>query len=163
MTGLFASTTLCAVLAAGSALGGNAIVGVGGDDVLNETNTQSVAVNLEYHFDPWVERSSFRLNPALALHYDGDGDLWIGAGLGIEKDLNRSWFLEGSLMGGYYDAASGGTHLGNELVFRTLVGIGRRLDARRAISLSIDHKSNRDLGDINPGSETLLVRYRLAF
>lgn len=163
MKGLCASTILCAALAAGPAVGGTVIVGVGGDDVLDETDTQSVAVDLEYHFDPFVERRSFRLGPALALHYDGDGDLWVGAGVGVAKDLNGSWFLEGSLIGGYYDAATGGTPLGNDLIFRTLVGVGRHLDARRAISLSIDHKSNRDLGKTNPGSETVLVRYRLEF
>jgi len=163
MKQLCASIILCAALAAGPAVGGTVIVGVGGDDVLDETSTQSVAVDLEYHFDPFVERRSFRLSPALALQYDGDGDLWVGGGVGLERDLKGAWFLEGSLMGGYYDAATGGTPLGNDLIFRTLVGVGRHLDARRAISLSIDHKSNRDLGRTNPGSETLLFRYRLEF
>lgn len=163
MKGLCASTILCAALMSGPAIGGTAVLGAGGDDVLDETNTQSVALDLEYHVDPMVERGSFRLGPAMALHYDGDGDLWVGAGVAVEKDLNPSWFLEGSFMAGYYDPASLGTPLGNDVVFRTLIGVGRRLDARRAISLSIDHKSNRDLGDSNPGSETLLVRYRLGF
>lgn len=139
------------------------IFAVGTDDVLDHTGTQAAAVRLEYHLGPFLERGRFKLKPAVALYYDADDDLWVGAGVAGVFDLNERWFLEGSLLAGYYDPGPGGTQLGHELEFSTLVGAGYRFSETRAISLAIDHKSNHGLSDTNPGSETVMLRYQVRF
>ena len=161
---MHAITALCAALiAAQPAAAGEVIVGLGVDDVFDQTGTEAAAIALEYHFDPFHERATFRLSPAIAIHADTDGDLWAGVGIASVKDFRDGWFLEGSLLAGYYDQGSSGTPLGHEVEFRSLIGFGRWFDDRHGLSVAIDHKSNSGLGDTNPGSETLSLRYRVRF
>ncbi len=160
---IFASI-LTLTLATSHAVAGDFVVGLGVDDVLDQTDTQSGALIIEYHANPFFsgERSAYSL--AGAGQIDGDGDVFIGVGVsGIWSIGQGPWFVEGSFMPGYYDAGSGGSELGGNLQFRSLVGVGYRLTDTSRISVAIDHKSNADIEDVNPGSETLAVRYFLDF
>ncbi|WP_251359148.1 acyloxyacyl hydrolase [Kangiella sp. TOML190] len=139
------------------------IVGIGHDDVLDATDSQSTAIVLEYHLPEFYQWKDFSFKAATAIHYDTDEDFWIGFGIAADYPLNENWFLEMSLMPGYYNAGDDGSQLGYDVEFRSLLGFAYILDQDSSLSLSIDHKSNADLGDENKGSETVSLRYRLRF
>ncbi|MGA9410651.1 MAG: hypothetical protein WBV78_09405, partial [Roseobacter sp.] len=49
-------------------------------------------------------------------HFDGDGDVFVGAGLAaIWSPGGGPWYVEGSLMPGYYDKGSNGFDLGGDV------------------------------------------------
>jgi len=165
-TKIVISTTLAAALstAAGAA---EFVIGFGQDDFNGVTNTQAPALMLEYHKSPFYKQDKSTVKQGFALQIDGDGDVWIAAGFVGTYDINDRWFFEGSLMTGLYWQAPGGTPLNYPIEFREQVGIGYRIDENRAISITIDHKSNADIslfyGLPNPGTETLAIRYRARF
>lgn len=147
-----------------AALAGDMIIGIGQDDVLDQTDTEAAALVIEYHADPfWTgEKASYGL--AIAGQVDGDGDVFLGVGVAALWELGSGpWFVEASFMPGYYAKGSGGSPLGGNLQFRTLLGLGYQLSQSRSISISIDHKSNADIENQNPGGETLAIRYKVGF
>lgn len=140
------------------------VVGLGQDDVLDQTGTEAAALVLEYHANPFFSGEIADYSVAVAGQVDEDSDVFLGVGVYALWSLRQSdWFFEGSFMPGYYDKGSGGTPLGGNVQFRTLVGFGYKLSDTSRISLAIDHKSNADLEDKNPGSETLVLRYTFGF
>ncbi|WP_415400870.1 acyloxyacyl hydrolase [Tateyamaria sp. SN3-11] len=140
------------------------MIGVGVDDVLNQTDTQAGAVIFEYHSDPFYEGERSEYSIAVAGQVDGDGDVFVGIGAYALWSLGQGpWFVEASLIPGYYSQGTGGSPLDGNIQIRTLVGVGVRLSDRSRISLAIDHKSNADIEDTNPGNETLSIRYTVSF
>ena len=140
------------------------VFGLGYDDVFDQTDTQSGAFVFEYHANPFYEGSTSAYSFGGAAQVDGDGDVFVGLGVTANWSIGDGpWFVEGSFMPGYYDQGSDGTPLEGNVQFRTLLGLGYSFGGQRSISLSIDHKSNANLEDENPGSETLTLRYTLGF
>ena len=140
------------------------VLGVGYDDVFGQTDTESVALVVEYHRSPFYQGEVASYSIAGAAQVDSDGDVFVGVGVSAKWVLNKSrWFVEGSLMPGYYDQGSGGTPLSGNIQFRTLVGIGYDISDKIAVSLALDHKSNASIERDNPGSETVVLRYRVKF
>ena len=140
------------------------VLGIGADDVLDQTDTSSGAFIAEYHADPFRTGRSAQYSIAVAGQVDGDGDIFFGAGVYAKWSLGEGpWFLEGSFMPGYYDQGTGGSPLDGNLQFRTLFGVGYNLTDNSRISLAIDHKSNAGIEDTNPGGETLAIRYTFGF
>jgi len=90
------------------------------------------------------------------------GDLWVGAGLKWQTSLNASdtLYAEFSTMPGVY-MPGGGPDLGHTIEFRTAATLGMRLDNGANIAISLDHRSNADIADYNPGLETLGLRYTI--
>ena len=147
-----------------TATAGEYVLGIGYDDVLDQTGTEAAAFVAEYHADPFYsgERASYAWVGAGQL--DTDGDVFLGIGVHANWLIGEGkWFVEGSFMPGYYEDGSDGTDLGGNVQFRTLFGVGYTVAPGRKLSLAIDHKSNADLEDRNPGSETLVLRYTVDF
>lgn len=140
------------------------VIGLGYDDVFDQTGTQSAAVLLEYHANPFFSGSRADYSFAVAGQVDTDGDIFIGFGVHAIWSIGQSpWFIESSFMPGFYDQGSRGTPLDGHLQFRSLIGVGYRLTETSRISLAVDHKSNADREDTNPGSETLSLRFTRDF
>ncbi|GFE49049.1 hypothetical protein So717_08020 [Roseobacter cerasinus] len=158
------ASVLTFTLATSPAFAGDLITGLGVDDVFDQTDTETGALIIEYHADPFYSGQIASYSLAGAGQIDGDGDVFIGVGVSAIWSIGQGpWFVEGSFMPGYYDAGSGGSELGGNLQFRSLIGVGYKLANNSRISIAIDHKSNADIEDINPGSETLAVRYSFDF
>ncbi len=140
------------------------VIGLGQDDVLNATDTQSVAFVIEYHANPFFSGDISDYSLAVAGQVDGDSDVWLGIGVyALWSVRDSNWFFDGSFMPGYYGRGSDGTPLGGNIQFRSLVGVGYKISNTQRVSLAIDHKSNAGLEDKNPGSETLVLRYTKRF
>jgi len=52
-----------------------------------------------------------------------------------------------------------GPDLGGHLQFRSAFGVGYEFDNGSTLTVSYDHRSNADTQPINPGLETLSIRY----
>lgn len=91
-----------------------------------------------------------------------EGAAWIGAGAKwTTRDLfDGPLFVETSFMPGLY-ARGDGPDLGGALHFRSALGVGYAFDNGATLTISFDHRSNGDIEDLNPGLETLSLRYAL--
>lgn len=158
------TSLLLALTAPTSLFAGEYVLGLGYDDVLDQTGTEAAAFVVEYHFDPFYSGERASYGWGFAGQVDTDSDVFVGFGVHANWAIGSgNWFVEGSFMPGYYDEGSSGTDLGGNVQFRSLIGIGYALTAERKLSLAIDHKSNADIEDRNPGSETLVLRYTVDF
>ncbi|PWE31361.1 lipid A 3-O-deacylase [Maritimibacter sp. 55A14] len=117
----------------------------------------------EYHADPFTRLGAIGLNFGVAAGLHGNGDVWVGAGIAARADLGERWFVEGSVLPGYYEAGERESRLGGHFQIRSLAALGYRLDGGYGLSLSIDHKSNAGTEDFNPGVNTVSLRLHRAF
>jgi len=92
-----------------------------------------------------------------------DGDLWIGVGAKwTSKDIIASpFFVELSLMPGIF-AQGDGPDIGGALQFRSALGAGYEFENGATLAVLFDHRSNADAQNLNPGLETLGIRYAFA-
>ena len=158
------TTALFLMLSTSAAYSGEVVLGLGLDDVLEHTNTSAPAIVAEYHASPFIEGRQAAYSYAIAAQIDNDRDIFIGAGLSAQWQLSDSpWFIEGSFMPGVYTKGTDGTPLNGKVQFRTLIGLGYKLNDTSRVSLALDHKSNARLKSPNPGSETLAIRYHHSF
>jgi hypothetical protein len=97
----------------------------------------------------------------VAARGDAGGNAWVGAGFVLDAPLTDQAFIEVSFMPGYY--WPGDMDMGSSLQFRSLLGFGWSLSPSSAVIFSIDHISNGGVDRINPGAETVALRYRLSF
>ncbi|WP_170517753.1 acyloxyacyl hydrolase [Ruegeria atlantica] len=159
----FTSAILALLLAAPAAQAQSLVFGAGFSDFSDSQSDDEAAFSLEYQHRPFHEASRFSATWGSALTVDTAGDIHIGIGLiGIYGFAER-WFVEGSVMPGYFSEGEGRNDLGGEFQIRTLLGLGYTLDSGNKVSLAITHKSNASTQDNNPGVNSALLRYHFAF
>lgn len=92
------------------------------------------------------------------------GDVWVGIGAKwtTQSLSNSPFFVEASLIPGYY-AQDDGPDIGGSLQFRSILGAGFAFDNGVTVLASYDHRSNADTQDINPGLETIALRIAFPF
>lgn len=157
---LSSAAALAATLWAGSASGGELLVGVGFDDPFGDEGAAAALV--EARSGALADIAGLALHLGAAGEVDGDGDLWLGAGVVALYPLGADLRLEASFMPGYYDAGSG-NDLGGGLQFRTEAGVSLAVSASLRIGVALSHKSNAGTRSANPGVETVSVRAIYAF
>lgn len=87
------------------------------------------------------------------------GARWAGVGLSLSGGLGGGWSVDASVMPG--PRADGGCpDLGSPLEIRSALAVSRRA-GRGRLGVGIDHLSNANSGDRNPGSDAVFLRYRL--
>lgn len=139
------------------------IFGAGYADYSNSSGDDQAIFSLEYQHRPFHEATRFSATWGSALSVTADGDTHLGIGLvGFYTFANR-WFVEGSVMPGYYDESNSDNDLGGEFQIRSLLGVGYTLESGNKVSLAVTHKSNASTQDDNPGVNALLLRYHYAF
>lgn len=101
--------------------------------------------------------------PTFAASVTGEGATWVGAGAKwtSRRISEGPFFFEASVMPGLY-ARGDGPDLGGNLQFRSAVGGGYIFDNGATLSVLYDHRSNADTNDLNPGLETIAIRYAFA-
>lgn len=103
--------------------------------------------------------------PTFGLSITDTGDTWLGAGAKwTSNDILTAGplFVEASLMPGVYMAGDG-PDIGGALQFRSALGLGFLLDNGATLAVLYDHRSNADTQALNPGLETLSLRYAFSF
>ena len=120
---------LSAVLAlsAGMAHAQSIVLGAGFADFSDRDSDDHALVALEYQHRPFHQATRFSVGWGAALSIDEAGDTHIGAGLVGLYSLNDRWFLEGSVLPGYFSEAD---ELNDEVVLnlsRKVGGCGQLL------------------------------------
>lgn len=102
--------------------------------------------------------------PTVAASITDDGSFWVGAGgkWTSAQIIPGPFFIESSLMPGFYTAGDG-VDLGGNLQFRSSLGAGYTFDSGATLTVAYDHRSNADTDKTNPGLEVLSVRYAIPF
>ena len=116
-------------------------------------------VSLDYRHRPFFERGTFSAAFSANLSATGEGDGYLGAGVGLRWDWHSGWFAEASLMPGMHVEGFPGNDLGSDFDFRSLLAIGYRFGDGNRLSLAITHKSNAGIDIVNPGVDAVLLRY----
>ena len=151
------------LLAAGSVQAQSIIFGAGYADYSDSQSVDQAILSLEYQHRPFHEATRFSATWGAAVSVDEDGDTHIGAGLVGIYALNDRWFVEGSVMPGYYDESNALNDLGGSFQIRSLIGLGYTLNSGDKISVALTHKSNASTQEENPGVNTVLLRYHYSF
>lgn len=139
------------------------IFGAGYADFSDSFSVDQAIFSLEYQHRPFHQAERFSATWGVAISSDKDGDSHIGAGLiGTYRFADR-WFVEGSVMPGYYNESLALNDLGGSFQIRSLLGLGYTLDGGNAVSMAITHKSNASTQEKNPGVNALMLRYHLNF
>lgn len=154
------SRTLFALLLtcfASTASAGDFVIGVGAADF---SQTSVPTIELEYHSDPVWRFAGADISVSGTIVADDNSDVFVGLGLSALRPLRNDWFVEASFTPGYFRNSDPATDLGNDLEFRTLIGLGRKLSNGKRVSLGLSHKSNAGIGNSNPGVNALTLRVR---
>lgn len=124
---------------------------------------QDDTIDQEVYVGYDTDRSYGPFHTTFGASATAEGDLWIGAGAKwTSQDLLRGpFFIETSLMPGLY-AKGDGPDLGGALQFRSAFGAGYEFDNGGTVTVLYDHRSNADTQNLNPGLETLGIRYAIA-
>ena len=138
-------------------------LGLGYSDYLDSKAADAALAEIEYHHSPFYAQNGLSVTWGAILSYDTEDDFFIGGGLVAKYDFGDRWFVEGSLMPGAYFKGNPFNDLGNKLEFRSLLAVGRQIDAQSALSLGIVHKSNASISATNPGVNSVLLRYHRSF
>lgn len=124
---------------------------------------QEEHISEEFYIGYDMDRSYGPFQPTFGASVTGDNAVWVGAGVKwTSRNISDGpFFFETSLMPGFYDKGDG-PDIGGSLHFRSAVGGGYTFDNGATISVMYDHRSNGDTKDLNPGLETLAIRYAFA-
>ncbi|WP_170344935.1 acyloxyacyl hydrolase [Ruegeria atlantica] len=139
------------------------VFGAGYADYSEDTSEDQGLISLEYQHSPFHQAARFSAGWGAALSVDERGNTHVGAGLVGLYSLNERWFVEGSVMPGYYHASDDKNDLGGDFQIRSLLGLGYSLNNGNRMSVAITHKSNASTNDENPGVNAILLRYHLGF
>ncbi|MCG3267724.1 acyloxyacyl hydrolase [Yoonia sp. I 8.24] len=121
---------------------------------------QEEIISEEVYFGYDMDRRYGPFQPTFGASIGSNGATWVGAGFKWTSAdaIDSPFFIETSLMPGYYHRGDG-PDLGGNLHFRSAFGIGYEFDSGATLSLHYDHRSNADTQDLNPGLETIALRY----
>ena len=130
---------------------------------ISDTYFQSDNISNEIYATYDLARSYGAFQPVIGASATSDGDLWVGAGAKwtTQNVIEGPFFVELSFMPGLYIQGDG-PDLGGPLEFRGALGVGYAFDNGASVTVIADHRSNADLGRINPGLETIGVRFAMA-
>lgn len=156
---VFAAIGLSSALFAAQASAQEITIGLGYSEFSRPGAENGELLSFEYLHTPFYERDQFSAGWGGAIDVQGTGDVFLGGGVYGRLDLRNRWFLDGSIMPGVFIENVELNDLGSTFEIRSQFGVGRQLRNGSALSLAISHKSNASTADINPGVNTLLLRW----
>lgn len=142
---------------------GNLVVGVGYYDFSDMNALDSPVIELELHSNPLWHFAGADWSIGGVVEHQESGDAFVGIGPSGIWPLGNRWFVEGSLMPGYFGDSGISNALGGDFQIRTLLGVGFAVSNRLSLSLAASHMSNADTASRNPGANALSLRTRWSF
>jgi hypothetical protein len=125
------------------------------DVVLDEDRVGAFALEYRSSFKAWIFKPFIGIMTTTDEAVYGYGGILVDVFLGHRR---QRWVITPSVaVGGY--TRGGGKDLGAVPEFRTGLEIAYRFDDRSRLGLMFHHISNADIGDRNPGTETLVLSY----
>lgn len=136
---------------------------LGHDGVFDSPDKAGFAVGLGLATDPLAAIGPVALGLGAGLETDEHGDAWAGGGVTVTWPPETALRLRASVMAGAY-VEGRGSDLGSALQFRTRLGADHAFGPTPwRVGLAMEHKSNANLGDYNPGIETVFVTLSRSF
>jgi lipid A 3-O-deacylase len=112
--------------------------------------------SIEYRAGP--EWEFFHSRPSLGAFGTSDASIYGWFGLSADIFFGRRIVLNlGSAVGFYLDGE--GQDLGHVLEFRSGAELAWRFDNRARLGIGVTHLSNANIGEKNPGTETVMLIY----
>jgi lipid A 3-O-deacylase len=136
------------------------VVSFGQSDFVLKGAEDDKIYGAEVHLDPFARWRGAEFSFAAAADVHDTGTFWVGAGVSAVRPFGNGWFVEASLMPGYFEPKQVQQDLGSALEFRSLLGVGRRISNQASISLAVSHKSNAGTAANNPGVNLIRLRLR---
>ncbi|MBV7409036.1 acyloxyacyl hydrolase [Maritimibacter sp. DP1N21-5] len=137
-------------------------LGLGTTD-FGDQGQDSLALDLEYRHTPFIEKRVLSVAWGVNVALSAEGDSFIGGGIWSRWQWQNGWFIDNSIMPGFFEEGTAGNDLGSSFEIRSLLGVGYQFDNGHALSAAISHKSNASLADDNPGMNTYTLRYHFRF
>ncbi|KUJ81376.1 acyloxyacyl hydrolase [Ruegeria profundi] len=156
-------TTIAFIATAQIAQAQSLVFGAGFADFSSGGAKDRAAFSLEYQHRPFYEIHQIAFAWGISILVDTTGDFYIGAGLVGTYEIADRWFLEGSVMPGFYAFGDEANDLGGDFQIRSLVGVGYSLASGNKVSLALAHLSNASTNDENPGANAIFLRFHKAF
>lgn len=128
---------------------------LGRNDILGRLGDSTFVLGIGIASDPFAALGPVQFEVGGGFELGGSGSFWAGAGPVAILPFDR-YLLTLSVMPGLYNQ-SNGLDLGFPVEFRSRLGIAREINPHWWLGIAIEHKSNADLADSNPGVETLLA------
>ncbi|MFO1106968.1 MAG: acyloxyacyl hydrolase [Amaricoccus sp.] len=155
---LLRAAAIAALLVAGigPARGFEVTLSLGRNDILDRLGDPSFVAGLGIASDPLGRWGSLGLAVGGGVEVGASGSFWAGAGPILLLPFGDGWRLGLSVMPGAYNQGNG-VDLGFPLEFRSRLGLSRQVGPDWSVGLAIEHKSNADLSESNPGVETLIL------
>ena len=120
-------------------------------------------LSFEYRHRPFYTKGALSARFGAAMDVQETGDVFLGAGINGLWDLGQAWFIEAGVMPGVFLENVSLNDLGSTFEIRSQLSIGRHFSNGTALSLSLSHKSNASTASINPGLNSVLVRWHVPF
>ncbi|MDE4133425.1 acyloxyacyl hydrolase [Phaeobacter sp. QD34_3] len=136
-------------------------IGIGYSDYSRPGSENGALVSLDYRHSPFWEKGNFAARFGAALDVQETGDVFIGAGVAGRWDLGRAWFIDASILPGAYFESVALNDLGSTFEIRSEIGVGRGFANGTAVSLAISHKSNASTASLNPGVNSVHLRWHI--
>ncbi len=118
---------------------------------------ETIAREIYLSYDHATRYGPFQ--PTAGLSFTDEGAIWIGIGAKWTATADR-FFFEASLLPGL-TARGDGPDLGGIVHFRSAIAVGYLFDSDATLALTLDHRSNGDLFETNPGMDTVGIRYSI--
>ena len=125
-----------------------------------DTYFQEEVVGTELYVSYDLPKYIGAIQPTVGASMTDTNDLWFGAGGKWSTERTTDWpvYIELSLMPGIY-LQNEGEDLGFPLQFRGSLAAGYHFNNGASVAVVFDHRSNADFAELNPGIETLGVRF----
>ncbi|WP_235859993.1 acyloxyacyl hydrolase [Tritonibacter mobilis] len=135
------------------------VLGVGYNDFNSEISEDGYYIAADYH----ARRNWTLFGVEYGFGATGQvhetGEIFVGGGLQFRHALRNTWFVEASVMPGYYFNNSQRNDLGSDFEIRSLLGIGREFGNGSHVSFALTHISNASIGEDNPGMNAVSLRF----
>jgi hypothetical protein len=137
-----------------------ALLGLGWSGIESDYDAASAVV--EARTGALVAAYGIELRLGAAGEIDTDADVWGGAGLVVTIPFLDGFRLEASFMPGLY-ADGSGRDLGGPVQFRSLIGLSYAIAPGYRVGIAVNHKSNANIYDENPGEDSAFAFLAMTF
>ena len=123
-----------------------------------DVNMNKSSIGSEIMYSGYVDKQYGPIQPGYSASITDDGAIWVGIGAMRKTNIYKNFNFNFSLFPGLY-IENGGPDLGGIIIFRSGVEMEYKINESSSISIGVDHRSNADIYDYNPGMNT----FRLSF
>lgn len=130
---------------------------LGAFDIID--SDKAFEAGIEYHFDSF-KLWKLDLVPMVGVSATDEESYWVYGGARYDWPLGKRWVATPSFAVSLYEEGDG-KDLGGVVEFRSSLEVAYRFDNGARLGLNFYHLSNARIYELNPGSESLVLFYKL--